>query len=318
MAPLSILIIGSGIAGNALASFLLLAPVTPSELPHITILERSPAHRVQGQNIDVRGAGITTLRKLGLEAAVRAATTGEEGAMFVDEHNRCWAANAADKTGKVQTGTSDVEILRGTLTQILWRRSVVLSEDVQNRGGAGVEYLFDEYLESLVQEEGKCHVRFAKSGERRTFDLCVGADGLQSRTRRQAFGEVGEAERVKRLGMYGAFFSMPKGETDTMWRRWFNAPGRRVIMIRPHREADKSTVFMWVVNDQDERFRSVVPQGIEGQKALLAEYFEDAGWESRRIIKEMAVADDFYYDMVAQVHKVEWSHERDVLLGDAG
>ncbi|KAK5131685.1 hypothetical protein LTR08_000739 [Meristemomyces frigidus] len=326
MAPLSILIVGSGIAGPTLASFLLLSPLPPHELPHITILERSPGPRVQGQNVDIRGAGMAVIRKLGLEAAVRAATTGEEGVQFVDERNRVWAAFAADKSGRVQTGTSDVEILRGPLAKILWRRNMALSEEVEREGGVGVEYVFDEYLGSLEQDGGKCHVRFGKSGKRRSFDIVVGADGLQSRTRRQAFGDADEnvrgddggKERVKRLGMYGAFFSMPKGETDTMWKRWFTAPRRRVIMVRPHQDKDKSTVFMWVVNEQDPRFRFVATQGVDAQKALLAEYFVDAGWESGRIIEEMAMADDFYYDMVAQVHMDKWSEERVVLLGDAG
>lgn len=80
MAPLEILIVGCGIAGSTVASFLLLSDNLPAtEKPHITILERSPAQRSQGQNVDIRGAGVATIRKLGLEAAIRASTTGEVG-----------------------------------------------------------------------------------------------------------------------------------------------------------------------------------------------------------------------------------------------
>lgn len=327
MPPLSILIVGCGIAGPALASFLLLTPQPPNLIPHITILERAPNLRAQGQNIDIRGAGVQLIRKLGLETPIRAATTGEEGVQFVDASNRVWAQFAADKTGRTQTGTSDIEILRGRLAEILYLRSRALSEELKARGGAGVEYHFGDSVEELEQEGDHVRVRFAKSfaesGGWRSFDIVVGADGLQSRTRRLAFGEAGDEDRLNRLGMYGAFFSMPRAPTDGMWRRWFNAPGGRGIMVRPSdaRHSDRTNAFMFVVNETDSRFSDDATQGIKGvraQKALLAETWVDAGWEMPRIVKEMSAADDFYYDLVAQVKMPTWSKGRVVLLGDAG
>ncbi len=196
-----------------------------------------------------------------------------------------------------------------------------MSHQVQKNGGEGVEFIFGDSPEELEQDSQKVHVRFANSGERRTFDLVVGADGLQSRTRRLAFGEQSDHERIKQLGMYGGFFSMPKAATDGEWRRWFHAPGRRGIMVRPSDVSDRSTVFMSVINEKDERLRVVATSGhqdVEKQKELLREYFYDAGWESKRIVKEMEAADDFYYAMVAQVKMDKWSTGRVVLLGDAG
>ena len=320
MAPLNILIIGCSVAGPTLASFLLLAPVSASEKPHITILERSSVFRMQGQNVDVRGAGVTVIRKLGLETLIRASTTGEEGVQFVDRDNRVWGAFPADKSGKWQTPTSDIEILRGRLAEICWRRSKLVSEEVQKGGGAGVEYIFGDYLDGIEQDGNKVHVRFVKSGRRRSFDLVVGADGLQSRTRGMVWGAEGEEDRLKRLGMYGAFFSMPREKTDTMWRRWFHAPGRRGIMLRPDEQRDRTTVSMYVINEKDTRLLEVAGKGYEGmdaQKRLLEEYFQDAGWESERVIREMMATKDFYYDMVSQVKMDRWSQGRVVLLGDA-
>lgn len=321
MARSSILIVGGGVAGNAFASLLMLLPVPIAKLPHITIVERSSASCSYGQNIDVRGTGIDILRKLGIEGEVRAATTGEEGVRLVDSKNRVWAEMAADKTGKVQTGTSDVEILRGRLTEILARRAGELSEEVKGLGGAGVEFINRDWLSGLEQDGDKVRVTFANSGKEKSYDLVVGADGLQSLTRRMVWGVEGEESRVKRVGAYGGFFSMPKGETDSLWRRWYHAPGKKGIMVRPSDQPDRSTVFMAVVNDTDSRLRDVAKVGsrsIEGQKALLSEYFKDAGWESERIIREMNAADDFYYDAIAQIKMERWSKGRVVLLGDAG
>lgn len=321
MAPLNILIVGCSVAGPTLATFLLLSPLPASQKPRITILERSSTLRTQGQNVDIRGAGLTIIRKLGLETVIRASTTGEEGVQFVDGENRVWGAFPADKSGRLQTPTSDIEILRGRLAEICWRRSKLVSEEVEREGGVGVEYVFGDYLEELEQDGSKVHVRFAKSGERRSFDLVIGADGLQSRTRRMVWGAKGEKDMIKRLGMYGAFFSMPRGKTDSVWRRWFHAPGRRGIMVRPDEQRERTTVFMYVINEKDERLVEVAAKGheaVRAQKALLEEYFQDAGWESERIIKEMMATKDFYYDMVAQVKMDKWSKGRVVLLGDAG
>ncbi|CAK3899052.1 oxidoreductase [Lecanosticta acicola] len=318
-APLNILIIGNSIAGPTLATFLLLSPHDPK--PHITILEkRSPeSFKVQsGQNIDIRGSGVTIIRKLGLEKVICDSTTGEIGAQFVDRDNRVWAQGEAGPSG----GTSDIEIMRGRLAEIMLERCRGVSGDVQKHGGKGVEFIFGDGVRELEQDGEKVHATFRKSGERRTYDLVVGADGLQSATRKLVWGAEQDRERVKRLGMYGAFFSIPKSEeTDTLWRRWFHAPGRRGVMLRPDLQRHRTTLFMYVINEKDQRLVDVAGKGheeVDAQKELMAEYFQDAGWECDRIIREMRATKDFYYDMVGQVKMEKWVKGRVVLVGDAG
>ena len=318
-APSKILIIGCSISGPTLATFLLLSQADPK--PHITILERSPALRIEGQNIDIRGAGLTVIRKLGLESKIRASTTGEEGVQWVDSDNRIWGQFAAGKNGE-RTPTADVEILRGTLAEICINRSRDVSAEIERAGGKGIEYIFGDVVEELEQDEeksGKVHVRFAKSREWRMFDLVVGADGLQSRTRRMVWGKEGEQERLKSLGLYAGFFSMEKGETDSLWRRWFHAPGRKGIMLRPDQQRNKTTALVSIVNEDDPRFADVAARGSQKeQKELVMEYFTGIGWESERVMKEMMSTDDFYYDMAGQIRMESWSKGRVVLLGDSG
>lgn len=321
MTPPRILIVGCGIAGPTLASFLLLADIPSSQKPRITILERessSKAH-LRGQNIDIRGAGVTIIRKLGLEAQIRAATTGEEGVRLVDAQNQIWSENRADRTGKIQTPTADIEILRGTLAELCWRNSQRIAAQV----GLEIEYIFGDYLEDIRQDDKCVRVRFAKSGETRTFDVVVGADGMQSKTRRLVWGEEDDtAQRMKKLGMYAGFFSIPREEHDGKWRRWFHASGRRGIMLRPDAKGVRTTIFMYVVNDdKDARFAQVATRSggsVTAQKELLAEYFQDAGWECERILRGMQETDDFYYDTVSQIKMDSWSKSRVALLGDAG
>ena len=319
MAPLEILICGTGVAGPTLATFLLLSPLPANQRPHITLLERAPALRPQGQNIDIRGIGVPIIRKLGLEKLIRASTTGEAGVKHVDANNRAWASLQAMDTEKVRSPTSDIEILRGRLADILYRRSLQVSDEAEKEGGKGVQYLFGDYIESLDQTGDKVRVRFAKSKETRSFDLVVGADGLQSRTRALVWGEGGEQERLHRIGMHMAFFKIPKAGVDDKWRRWYHAPGRRGIMLRPDDTGEKTTVLMSVMNDGDQRLKDAEGKGSgDVQKKLMQEYFDGAGWESERVLKEMWRADDFYYDMVGQVKMESWTKGRVALLGDAG
>ena len=114
-APLEVLIVGCSIAGPTLATCLLLSNLPATQKPHITILERSPRVRKEGQNIDIRGAGVTIMKKLGMEKAVRTWTTGEEGVQWVDEQDRICAAFAAGKAGEASAPTAEIEILRGHL-----------------------------------------------------------------------------------------------------------------------------------------------------------------------------------------------------------
>lgn len=323
MPPLNILIVGSSIAGPTLATLLLLTDLPASEKPQITLLERASSPRKEGQNIDIRGAGLTIMRHMGIELAVRRATTHEKGVRLVDERDRIWAEVPADPTGATSTPTADVEILRGTLAGILLDRMQLVSKAVQAAGGAGVEVLFGDRLDRIEQDGDGVTVHLARSNETRRFDLVVGADGVQSTTRRMVWGTEGEAQRVEKVagGVYGAFFSGVAGAEHGLWRRWFHAPGRRAVMVRPSESRERMSVFMTVVNDRDARLPAVVGrrgQDVQAQKELMKEYFQDAGWQCDRILGEMMTTDDFYYDMLAQVKMDKWSNGRVVLLGDAG
>ena len=50
----------------------------------VTMIERSPAFRDGGQNVDVRGVAHEVLDRMGLTAAVAAQNTTETGTVFVD------------------------------------------------------------------------------------------------------------------------------------------------------------------------------------------------------------------------------------------
>ena len=296
-----ILVIGAGVGGPTLAYFL---SKSPSRKFEVTVLERSQELRTAGQNVDIRGAGADVIKIMGLEEAIRGATTAEEGVVFVDSDNNTKATFPADKSGQVQTFTSDLEIVRGKLAMILY-------EATKDKA----EYIFGDYASSLEQAQDKVRVTFAKGHEPRDFDIVVGADGLGSKTRSLVFGKESESWH-KPLGMFASFFTIPMVESDGYWSRWYSAPRRRTIMLRPDNEG--ATRAWMSIMSEDKRLKEVLEKGVGETKLLMKELFEGAGWETERVIKGMEEADDYYYDEIAQIKMPKWSKGRVVLLGDAG
>ena len=298
MSNLRILICGASVAGPTLAYFLAQSGAK------VTVVERSPSLRKEGQNIDIRGAGINVIRLMNVEDAIRANTTGEVGLRFVDADNKIQAELPAEP-GNERSPTSEIEILRGQLAQTLYEKSK--EKDI--------EYMFGDYVTAIDQKGERAHVSFAKSTETKEFDLVIAADGQTSRTRSVTFGEEAK-DCIDSLGQYMMYFSMSQADTDSEWARWYNASGRRCILIRPDNTGTTRAVLA-VVGEED-KMEHALAGTVDEQKAVWREIFADAGWEAERVLKELDTAEDCYMHRVAQVKMPSWSKGRVVLAGDAG
>jgi 2-polyprenyl-6-methoxyphenol hydroxylase-like FAD-dependent oxidoreductase len=207
----TILISGASIAGPALAYWL------NARGWQTTVVERFDELRDDGQNIDVRGAGRDVARRMGIEDAIRAASTGETGTEFVDTDGTSIARFAA---GESDSGgaTAELEILRGQLSRIIVDRT---------RGDT--EYVFGDQIVALDDGADGVTVTF-DHGPRRTFDVVVVAEGLRSRTRSLVFPGV---DAVRELGFYVAYLTIPRTGEDTDLWRWHSAGRGRSITLRP-------------------------------------------------------------------------------------
>src|SRR6478609_4537385 len=92
MARPNVLISGASVAGPALAFWLTRYGWDT------TVVERAPAFRTGGQNIDIRGAAREVLRRAGLENTVREATTGEVGTRVIGNGGKIVAEFPAVKS----------------------------------------------------------------------------------------------------------------------------------------------------------------------------------------------------------------------------
>lgn len=286
----TILIAGASIAGPALAFWLAHYGFRP------VIVERADALRLGGQNIDIQGAARQVVRRMALEDEIRAATTGELGLRFVDEHN---VTKAAFPAGRSDTDgfTKEIEVLRGDLARILYDHT-----------RDATEYIFGNQITSLRDHGDRVMVTFA-DGAQRDFDLVIAADGIRSRTRTLI---VGDEPRIRSLGLYASYFTIPRGASDSAWARWYHAPGSRSMLLRPD-NVGTTRVSLWFLSQQ----RDYEQLSSAEQKALIVRRYADAGWEAPRVLAALADADDVYFDAVSQVIAPRWSHGRAALVGDA-
>ena len=283
-----VLISGASIAGPTLGFWLAKYGFT------VTIVERSTSLRLGGQNIDVNGPAKRIAQKMGIEAAIRAANTGEVGLQLIGQDNQ--VAAAFPKEGAV-SGTQELEILRGDLVSLLYECT---RQDVT--------YRFGDSITNLEQHPDEVAVTFA-SGQRETFQFVVAADGVRSHTRRLVFGEE---PIFKYLGLYTAYLTIPRQETDNNWWRWYTALDRRIIMLRPDNEGTMRASVAFLESDEAyEKLSSTE------QKRVLTDKLAGAGWEADRISNAMKDTPDVYFDKIGQIKAPRWFDGRVAMIGDA-
>ncbi|MFI6217936.1 FAD-dependent monooxygenase [Nocardia brasiliensis] len=291
MSGIKVLVAGASIAGPAVAHWL------RRRGAEVTVVERAPELRPGGQAVDARGVTREVIRRMGLDAAVRAARTETAGAHTVDADGNVLETFRADDDGG-DGYIAEIEILRGDLSQVLY-------DDTRDE----VEYLFGDRIAELTQDADGVDVSFA-GGDRRRFDLVVGADGLHSALRAMVFGP--HEQFVRHLGHVLAFYSVPNEFGLDRWLLDYQEPGRSA-MLRPIQDATRAmAMFSFAAGDFDVDHRDVA-----AQKRLLRERMTGLGWSTPRILAHLDDTPDFYLDQVAQVVMDRWSNGRVVLLGDA-
>jgi 2-polyprenyl-6-methoxyphenol hydroxylase-like FAD-dependent oxidoreductase len=241
--------------------------------------------------------GLSSHDDAGLDAAVRAACTNTAGAYTVDADGKVletFRADDNDGDGYI----SEIEILRGDFSQVLY-------DDTRD----SVEYVFGDRIAKLTQDADGVDVNFA-SGERRRFELVIGAEGLHSALRAMVFGP--REQFVRHLGLVLAFYSVPNEFRLDRWLLDYQEAGRSAGLQPIHDASQAIAMLSFPAPDFEIDHRD-----IESQKRLLREQMADFGWHTSRILQHMDNAPDFYLDQVAQVLMDRWSSGRVGLLGDA-
>lgn len=289
----SALIAGASIASPALAYWLNRSGW------RTTVVERAPTLRTGGQNVDLKGAGLQVIRRMGLEEQVRAVHPGELGVEFVGPNGQVLARfPAGDPSG--MSVTAEVEILRGDLSELL---VAATSEST--------EYRFGDCVTTVTQQDDGVLAGFQRAPAER-FDLVVAADGIGSSTRRLM---LGDGPVVHGLGVEATWATIPRVDADTDWWRWFNAPGG-TVSLRPDRHGTTRAIITRTLT-RDEKRMGPARRTPDQQRALLRKTFAGAGWDADRVLEALNDVEDVYTEVLGQVHAPRWSRGRLVLAGDA-
>ncbi|GJH25092.1 FAD-dependent monooxygenase [Caballeronia novacaledonica] len=287
-----VLISGAGVAGLALAYWLDAAGFD------VTLVERSSAFRRGGQAVDIRGVALDVTRAMHLLDRAQALRTRLKGMSMLDADG-----NEIDRTEERtysagRLDSDDIEIFRDDLCELIMSS---LNERVEFRYGDSVR--------TIDETSGGLDVSFA-SGERRRFDLLVGADGIYSNIRKLHF-DCEEAV-VFPLGVILALFSTPNLIDLRDWQI-----GHRVdefgYVIYP--SLDQTQLRIGVGFGAPEA--PVARNDVNAQKQLVADRCAHLGGDFPRFIEAMRGTDDFYFNDLAQIHMPSWSKGRVVLIGDA-
>lgn len=285
-----ILVSGASLAGNIVAWWLGNAGFD------VTVIERAPAFRDGGQNIDVRGTGREVLRRMGLEQAALEHGTGEKGTAWVDGNGDI-VAEFLTKDLEGDGPTAEMEILRGDLARLLY-------ESARERA----TFRFGESIARVDDHADGVGITFA-DGRSARYDLLIVAEGVGSATRDLVFPDDNDP---RWMDLTIGYFTIPRTTDDDRKWRWYNATGGRSISIRPDRHGTARAMLSVQQPPGGEH------QWTEDrQKAWLHERFADAGWQAPRVLAGMDATDDFYFDVLRQVRMKRWARGRVVLTGDA-
>jgi 2-polyprenyl-6-methoxyphenol hydroxylase-like FAD-dependent oxidoreductase len=310
--PLNVLVVGAGVCGPAIA--MLLQRSNPQH--NITIVERSPTLRSIGQQVDLKTQAPYILRKMGLLDEIRSRCVNETGVEVVDSAGRQIAYFRASASGERRPGlTSEYEIMRGDMVQVLYDASIKQNTELKVSPGKGITYSFSRTITALDQSAQSVDVTFS-DGRKQRYDLVIAADGQSSRTRRLAFGpEISDAA-FKSLGIHGAYFSIPRIDGEGTLARGHLAPGRKMIITRT---SDRPvTGALLFTMKESPRLKASYRESLENQKEAFVEVFKDIDWQTDRLISGLKKSDDFYANELGQIKMNHLFTGRVVLLGDAG
>ena len=289
----NVLVSGASFAGLATAFWMARAGYA------VTIVEIAPELRKGGTPVNIKGDTIGIVDRMGILGSI-VANRIETDTVELWNRNGLIVPDTSSRPEDIDQSTGEgveYEIERDVLTGLLFD---LVTDDI--------ELIFEQSIVRLEEQPDGVRVEFRR-GDRRTFDLVFGCDGLHSNVRKLWFGE--EAAYAHFLDTYGSVTIVPRLLVSEGTMAVYQAPGRMVILTAYHGKTDIVTLF--TSNDRIDYDRHNKAQ----QMALVAGHLAGEGWRISELIDEIERADYFYFSDLSQIRMPEWTRGRVGLVGDA-
>jgi 2-polyprenyl-6-methoxyphenol hydroxylase-like FAD-dependent oxidoreductase len=290
------LIAGASIAGLVTAYWLGKAGY------RVTVVEQAPALRLRGAAVNLEGAALDVVKRMGLFAQLQANSLQLERWEF---------KNAADETaGALDLRSRELpqagELLEPEQLEIEREQLLPLLHGALDQD---VTFLFSNRLVALHETPAALHATFA-DGTQRSFDLVFGCDGLHSSVRRLWFGP--EADYAHFLQHYFSLTIVPKSLVAPNTAQLYNVPGK-AIMLNAYKQKTDICFCFFSETEIPYDYRDTAQQ-----QALTAHAFAGQGWRTDELLAEVAQAPTAYFDKFCQIKMPSWTKGRVALVGDAG
>ncbi|GAA3624266.1 FAD-dependent oxidoreductase [Streptomyces chitinivorans] len=284
----TVLIVGGGICGNALAVLLRRAGIG------VDLVEVSPDWSVQGSGITLQGNALRVLREVGVWEEV-----GREGFGFDTLGLIAPDGTVLHVAEDIRTGGPGLPATVGIRRPDLQR---VLTGAVR---AAGVRVRLGCAVESLEQDGDGVDVRLT-DGTAGRYDLVVAADGLGSPTRAMA----GIEDRPEPTGMGIWRVTAPRPRSVERTDLAYGGPA----YIAGYCPTGEDTLYAYLVEPARERAELSPPSYAAEMRALASGY--GGAWEEIRasITEDRAVNYTWFHRLLVEG---PWHRGRVVLAGDA-
>src|SRR3954469_3020927 len=290
----NVLVVGSGLAGAAVAIHLAKAGVA------VDLVEIMPDVAAIGSGITLQGNALRELESLGVWDQVQAAgyafdTTG----IRAPDPNGTVVAEIAD----AKTGGPDLPAVMGMPRPKLARILVERATEV------GVKVRFGTTFTELAQDDddvdGGVDVTFSDLSTSR-YDMVVGADGIRSYTRR-ALGINLETRSIG-MGIWRAFGPRPASVTRT--DLYYGGPS----YIAGYCPTGEDSLYAYIVEDAQDRSALSPEEQLATMKQLSQAYH--GPWdEIRETLTDPSRVNYTWFE--THVLDAPWNRGRVVLIGDA-
>ena len=264
---------------------------------HVTVVEIAKGLKKGGTPVNIIENTVGIVKRMGLFDQIQSNKITMKSMEFKNSDDVTERLAPIKRDGE-QCAEGEYEVERDVLLNLLFE---AVKDDV--------EFIFGESVVSLMEDDNGVDVGF-KGGQKRSFDLVFGCDGIHSAVRKYWFGE--ETEFSHFLQTYFSIAIVNRLLIPENTTQMYNEPGKMVMMNAYNNKTDIVLCFF------SEKEIPYDYRNEEEQRNIILNRFSGTGWRTPELLEEMKNSKTFYFDKLCQMKMPSWTKGRVALVGDAG